>query len=265
MTEDELPEIETIDLVPDLPPPVTGETSVPLPDPALSQDAHEADQALDGMLNEFQGHMTRIAQLIHRIRAQELYRALGYETFEAYIRSKELRLSRSFIYQLAKVGEVLENSGVGLEAPALAQPLQISKLAQIARLPDPETHRRVLETGNLVLRQDDGREEEIPLNDIPVKRLQAHINDTLGLPKRFANDPDPEPVERPRGQVAPGMQNAAAYQIYTPAGQPGDSPWQDMLQGLVNGLMGLEGSVREQAVATVIKAVQGVLRQDIPF
>ena len=264
MHDDDLPEIETIDLVPDLPPSVPGTPATVLTDPAMGQDAREADQALDGMLGEFQGHMTRIAQLIHRIRAQELYRALGYETFEAYIRSKELRLSRSFIYQLAKVGEVLENSGVGAEGPALAQPLQISKLAQIARLPDPETHRRVLETGNLTLRQDDGTEEEIPLNEIPVKRLQAHINDTLGIPRRFVNDPDPEPIDRPRGQV-PGMQNAAAYQAFSPAGATDSPSWENSLQALVNHLMSLDGTTRERAVVASLSAVQGVMRSDIPF
>ncbi|HEY9856352.1 MAG TPA: hypothetical protein V6D05_11475, partial [Stenomitos sp.] len=183
MLDDDALEIETINLVPEgaetapeaeAPEELPVETAdpfeidVPAPkkpapfgrelppiDPANDTPAKDADEQLNDLLTIFQDHVTKIAQLVHRIRSQALYRNLGYDTFEAYIKSKELRMSRSFIYQLAKVGEVIEKAGVDVDQLPAAQDLQISKLAQISRLPDPDVHRKVLETGRITLKNDD--------------------------------------------------------------------------------------------------------------
>lgn len=245
-------------------------SSEPVLDPALDQAAREADSQLNHLLHVFQEHVTQIAQLVHRIRAQGLYRNLGHETFEAYIRSKELRMSRSFIYQLAKVGEVIDNAGVDLEALPAARELQISKLAQIARLPEPDTHRKVLETGKITLRTPEGREEEVSLNEVPVKKLNAHINERLGLPTRLqpAYDPQPEPAYHGAGPT--GLQNAAAYATVVSAERTleasvAHSGWPGALDRLVDELRRLEGGARREAVAEIVRVCQATVSDSIPF
>jgi hypothetical protein len=274
LDDDDL-EIETINLVPDAPPPPPEPAVDVLPapegdrpvDPSLDGAATEADRELNTLLSGFQEQVTRIARVIHRIRSQELFRNLGYESFEAYIRSKELRMSRSFIYQLAKVGEVIENAGIDPETQPAAKDLQISKLAQIARLPDPETHRKVLETGRITLRNEDGVEEDLPLNDVPVKKLNAHINEALGLPPRIglANDPAPEPGFV--GAGATGVQNSAAYQTISVAERtvPAAGSWRQTLDALAAELRALPEGERAGAIAEVIQVCQAMTGDAVPF
>lgn len=277
--DDDWLEIETVNLVPEsvlTPEPPRAAPSAPPPeeaiaaaaerDPTLDGSAQEADSQLDGLLNILHDNLTRIAQVVHRIRSQGLYQNLGYETFEAYIRSKELRMSRSFIYQLAKVGEVLENAGIDLEAQPLARELQISKLAQISRLPDPDTHRKILETGRITLKNDEGLEEDLLLNDVPVKRLNAHINEALGLPPRLAPayDPMPEPSFRGHGQV-PGMQNAAAYAPAAPMVVLHLEGWRATMETLSAELRMLELAERKAAIAEIMRICEGIVDPDVPF
>ncbi|MBO9541187.1 hypothetical protein J7643_11415 [bacterium] len=302
LDDDDVLEIETINLVPDTPAeestpdgesapseasPFTGAMApdvltahVPaaIPtgelkpiDPSNDEPAQEADEQLNSLLHVFQEHVTKIAQLVHRIRAKELYRNLGHETFEAYIKSKELRMSRSFIYQLAKVGEVIENAGVDLDAQPAARDLQISKLAQISRLPDPETHRKVLETGRITLKNEDGFEEDVLLNDVPVKKLNAHINEALGIPPKIAPayDPMPEPAFKGSGQV-PGMQNAAAYQSVVAAERAPEAVmhaggWMGMLDALAADLRVMGISDRRAAVEEIVRVCQATVSDAVPF
>jgi hypothetical protein len=298
LDDDDVLEIETINMVPDPPTeagdseaepaaaadhgsftPDTLEARVPAAypsqetkpvDPANDQPAQEADEQLNTLLHVFQEHVTKIAQLVHRIRAKELYRNLGHETFEAYIKSKELRMSRSFIYQLAKVGEVIENAGVDLDAQPAARDLQISKLAQISRLPDPETHRKVLETGRITLKNADGIDEDIPLNDVPVKKLNAHINEALGIPPKIAPayDPMPEPAFKGSGQT--GMQNAAAYQTVVAAERAPEAVmhaggWTGMLDALAAELRVMGAGDRRAAVAEIVRVCQATISDAVPF
>lgn len=281
MSDDEL-EIETINLVPDAPPSptraVTGsqgdvppdqevaEVAPMPPNPANNAPAQDADTELNVLLATFQEHVTKIAQLVHKIRSQELFRNLGYETFEAYIKSKELRMSRSFIYQLAKVGEVIENAGVDLDVQPAARDLQISKLAQIARLPDPETHRKVLETGLITLRGEDGTPEDVKLNDVPVKKLNAHINEALGIPPKIAPAYDPMPEPAFKGSGATGVQNATAYQTYVVAerGTEG-TDWHGSLDQLVAQLRQLPAHEQSLAVDEVFRMCRAMTDTSIPF
>lgn len=234
--------------------------------PEQVQAANDADQQLNGLLHTFQEYVTQIAQLVHKIRSQELFRALGYETFEAYIRSKELNMSRSFIYQLAKVGEVIEKAGVDPMLPA-ARELQISKLAQIARLPDADEQKRVLETGKILLMRDDGLSEEKPLNDVKVKDLNRHINERLGRPPKIepAYDPDPEPAYKAPGAV-PGVQNASAYEAtYTVHGTSREE-WREALDTLLMELRKLPGEKRQNAIGEISETLRGLTAMaDVPF
>ena len=272
MSDDEL-EIETINLVPEAPPEAPVELDVSeaiapssAPDPALTLPAQEADKQLNVLLQTFQEHVTKIAQLIHKIRSQELFRNLGYETFEAYIKSKELRMSRSFIYQLAKVGEVIENAGVDLDSQPAAKDLQISKLAQIARLPDPDTHRKVLETGLITLRTDDGSTEDVKLNDVPVKKLNAHINEALGIPPKIAPAYDPIPEPAFKGTASTGIQNATAYQTYVVTERSTESSdWREALDQLVVRLRGLSSPDQRLAIDEVLRICQALMDSSIPF
>ncbi|MNX57926.1 hypothetical protein D3C86_887520 [compost metagenome] len=302
LDDDDVLEIETINLVPDTPAeesapdsegaspeadpfaeamgpdvltahvPAAIPVGEPKPiDPANNAPAQEADEQLNTLLHVFQEHVTKIAQLVHRIRAKELYRNLGHETFEAYIKSKELRMSRSFIYQLAKVGEVIENAGVDLDAQPAARDLQISKLAQISRLPDPETHRKVLETGRITLKNEDGFEEDVLLNDVPVKKLNAHINEALGIPPKIAPayDPMPEPAFKGNGQV-PGTQNAAAYQTVVAAERAPEAVmhaggWMGMLDALAAELRVMGVSDRRAAVEEIVRVCQATVSDAVPF
>lgn len=234
--------------------------------PEQIQAATEADRQLNGLLHTFQEYVTQIAQLVHRIRSQELYRALGYETFEAYIRSKELNMSRSFIYQLAKVGEVIEKAGVDPALPA-ARELQISKLAQIARLPDAEEQKRVLETGKIMLLREDGVPEEKPLNEVKVKDLNRLINERLGRAPKIepAYDPDPEPSFKPTG-VTPGIQNAAAYEATYTVHEATREEWREALDTLLMELRKLPGDKRQLAITEITETLRGLATMaDVPF
>lgn len=234
--------------------------------PEQVEAAQEADAQLNGLLHTFQEYVTQIAQLVHRIRSQELYRALGYETFEAYIRSKELNMSRSFIYQLAKVGEVISKTGIDPEAPATRE-LQISKLAQIARLPDAEEQKRVLETGKIMLLRNDGVPEELPLNDVKVKDLNRHINERLGRPPRIepAYDPDPEPAFHATGSV-PGTQNASAYETTYTVHGPAREEWREALDTLLMELRKLPAHKRQSAIDEISETMRGLATMpDVPF
>ena len=234
--------------------------------PEQIQEATDADQKLNGLLHTFQEYVTQIAQLVHRIRSQELFRALGYETFEAYIRSKELNMSRSFIYQLAKVGEVIEKAGVDPTLPA-ARELQISKLAQIARLPDADEQKRVLETGKIMLVRDDGLPEEKPLNDVKVKDLNRHINERLGRAPKIepAYDPDPEPGFKPAG-VTPGVQNASAYEATYSVHGMSREEWREALDTLLMELRKLPGEKRQDAINEITETLRGLSAMaDVPF
>lgn len=276
--DDDLLDIEEVNLVPEAvltpEPPRPGPeaeaapevpTVVELADPELDEPASQADRQLDDLLHTLHDNLTRVAQVVHRIRTQGLFRNLGHETFEAYIRSKELRMSRSFIYQLAKVGEVLENAGLDLEAEPHVRELQISKLAQISRLPDPETHRKVIQTGFITMKNEDGEPEDLRLNDVPVKRLNAHINEALGLPPKLAPafDPDPEPVFRGAGQV-PGMQNAAAY---APAqlDEIRYDGWRATYETLAAELRLLTMSERQVALGQIRRMLDEVEHPAVPF
>lgn len=239
-------------------------------DPANDMPAKEADARLNDLLTVFQEHVTKIAQVVHRIRSQALYRNLGYDTFEAYIKSKELRMSRSFIYQLAKVGEVIEKAGVDVEHLPATQDLQISKLAQISRLPDPEIHRKVLETGRITLRNDSGLEEDYDLNTVPVKKLNAHVNEALGIPPKIghAYDPIPDPAFKGAGQT--GTQNAAAYQTIVAAERAPEithshEGWQGMLEGMVAELRVMSQGDRQDAVAEIVRVIQATVNDAVPF
>ncbi len=234
--------------------------------PEQIQAANDADHQLNGLLHTFQEYVTQIAQLVHKIRSQELFRALGYETFEAYIRSKELNMSRSFIYQLAKVGEVIEKAGVDPLLPA-ARELQISKLAQISRLPDAEEQKRVLETGKILLVRDDGVPEEKPLNDVKVKDLNRHINERLGRAPKIepAYDPDPEPAYKAPGSV-PGVQNASAYEATYSVHGTSREEWREALDTLLMELRKLPGEKRQSAIGEINETLRGLTAMaDVPF
>lgn len=240
-------------------------------DPANDMPAKEADEQLNDLLTIFQEHVTKIAQVVHRIRSQALYRNLGYDTFEAYIKSKELRMSRSFIYQLAKVGEVIEKAGVDVDQLPAAQDLQISKLAQISRLPDPEIHRKVLETGRITLKNDSGLDEEFELNTVPTKKLNAAVNEALGIPPKIlpAYDPMPEPAFKGSGQL-PGTQNAAAYQSVVAAERAPEmtlthQDWRSMLEGMVAELRVMGIADRREAVDEIVRVVQATVNDAVPF
>lgn len=296
MLDDDALEIETINLVPEgaEAPPEPEEPPVELSDPfeiaveppkkaapfgrelapidpANDTPAKEADEQLNDLLTIFQEHVTKIAQVVHRIRSQALYRNLGYDTFEAYIKSKELRMSRSFIYQLAKVGEVIEKAGGDVEHLPAAQDLQISKLAQISRLPDPEIHRKVLETGRITLRNDSGLDEEFDLNTVPVKKLNAHVNEALGIPPKIgpAYDPIPEPAFKGSGQL-PGTQNAAAYTNVVAAERAPEitlthQDWRGMLEGMVAELRVMGVADRREAVDEIVRVIQATVNDAVPF
>lgn len=246
--------------------------------PAAVEAARSADTELNQLLTRFMDCATLVAKAIHRIRSQELYRALGYETFEAYLRSKELRFSRSFVYQLAKVGEVMERSGVDPEESPILQELQISKLAQIARLPSPEEQRRVLTTGRFEVTGADGSREEQPLNDIPLRVISAELDDRLGIERPARR----HAVDEPAMLMADGAVAEAAiareaifggsrsepvvdagWSEFAPI--PAQSGWRETLSQLAFQLQALPRAERQEAVTEVTAVLTGLVSEEIPF
>ncbi|MBI6546104.1 MAG: hypothetical protein HY692_04875 [Cyanobacteria bacterium NC_groundwater_1444_Ag_S-0.65um_54_12] len=89
----------------------TASSPTPAGDANLAE-AIAADAEFDQLLVVVREPLTKLAVLVHRIRDRALYRLLNFDTFEAYISSKQIQLSRSFIFQLAKVGKMLDTVGI---------------------------------------------------------------------------------------------------------------------------------------------------------
>lgn len=159
MDEVSLATLEPVDLTPD-------------PD-----EARAADAEFDQLISVVRDPLVRLAVLIHRIRERGLFRPLGHDSFEAYIGSKQLQFSRSFIFQLAKVGKMFEAAGI--DPVTLPDGSEITKLAQISRLEDPEEQRRIVESGVFQF-----GERERTLRDTPVRELSGLVDRRLGREPR---------------------------------------------------------------------------------
>ena len=241
-------------------PPYLGPAVETAPDP---DEAQAADTELDRLLAVVKEPLCQLAVLVHRIRDRQLHKALGHDTFEAYIASKQLQFSRSFVFQLAKVGKMLEASGVDLVSLP-ERDLEITKLAQIARLDDPDEQRRVIETGAFTV---DDRER--PLREIPVRELTGHVDRRLGREPRAPRtlsetyddaipwdrgDRDDDRVESFVGQPHAIAMPSATYQemrIGAPAGS-----WQVLLDDLASAIRPLSGPDRDDAINALSRLYQ---------
>lgn len=235
----------------------TAEAPAFAPDPA---EAQAADSELDRLLSVVKEPLCRLAVLVHRIRDRQLYKALGQDSFETYIASKQLQFSRSFVFQLAKVGKMLEASGI--DPLALPQSdLEITKLAQIARLPDPDEQRRVVETGYFTV--DD---QDRPLREIPVRELTGHVDRRLGreprAPRSLSETYDEtaipwerdERVESFVGQPHAISMPSASYQEMRIASPQGS--WQILLDDLASAIRPLSGPARDDAINALSRLYQ---------
>ncbi|MEB3298472.1 MAG: hypothetical protein VKO21_03195 [Candidatus Sericytochromatia bacterium] len=155
---------------------------------ASRDEAERLDREVDELVAIVRQPLTRLAVLIHRIREDKVYQQLGHDSFEAWIQAKRLQFSRSFVFQLAKIGRMFERVGM---APDLlpSGETEITKLAQVARLDDPELQRDILEKGYFP--SGDG---DRPLSEIPVRELSRLVDEKLGR----------EPAIRPLSETYDG-------------------------------------------------------------
>ncbi len=228
-----------------------------LPSASEVAEAEVADAELDRLLGIVKEPLSRLAILVHRIRERLLFKALGFDSFEAYIASKQLQFSRSFVFQLAKVGKMLEASGID-PASFPQRDFEITKLAQIARLPDPAEQRRVVETGYFDL-----GDEERPLREIPVRELTTHVDRRLGRePKRSRTlsetyDDSSIPWDGPRAfddENAAAVSQSASFQEMRIAGPA--APWRSLLDSLGSAIRPLEGPDRDDAINALSRLYQ---------
>lgn len=77
-------------------------------------------------MNEMFLELGRALRTIHD---ERLYVALGYSTFEAYIASPEIALSRTLVYRLLRTVRIVD---AGIIEPTTAQEIGVSKLDAIA-------------------------------------------------------------------------------------------------------------------------------------
>ncbi|MBM3266038.1 MAG: hypothetical protein FJZ01_00180 [Candidatus Sericytochromatia bacterium] len=229
----------------------------PPPDPV---EAQAADAELDRLIGIVREPLARLAVLIHRIRERRLYQALGHESFEAYIGGKQLQFSRSFVFQLAKVGKMLD--AVGVDPIALPeQNLEITKLAQIARLPDPLEQRQIIESGAFAA----GEEEARQLADIPVRELSTLVDQRLGKEPRagrgirtLSQTYDEEmPWEGPNqfdDATAGAIPHQFARELRIPG--PADGEWRRLIDELGQAIRPLAGPERDDAINALSRLYQ---------
>ncbi len=228
-----------------------------LPSEADVAEAQVADSELDRLLGIVKEPLSRLAILVHRIRDRLLFKALGFDSFEAYIASKQLQFSRSFVFQLAKVGKMLEASGIDPESFP-QRDFEITKLAQIARLPDAAEQRRVVETGYFDL-----GDEARPLREIPVRELTTHVDRRLGRepkgPRTLSETYDDSsiPWEGPRSfdddHQAAVSQSASFQEMRIPGPA---SEWRNLLDSLASAIRPLDGPDRDDAINALSRLYQ---------
>ncbi len=94
------------------------------------------------MVMQINGHAAEIGRLLIELRDREGWRALGYDTWTAFLRSRELDISRAHLYRLlhqAEVNAVLSPLEMGIpesharEIPPHFTPEQIMDTARFAR------------------------------------------------------------------------------------------------------------------------------------
>ena len=238
---------------------LAAELAAPADPPSESEvaEAQVADAELDRLLAIVKEPLSRLAILVHRIRDRLLFKALGFDSFEAYIASKQLQFSRSFVFQLAKVGKMLEASGID-PASFPQRDFEITKLAQIARLPDPAEQRRVVETGYFDL-----GEEERPLREIPVRELTTHVDRRLGRepkgPRTLSETYDDSsiPWDGPRSfddEPQKAIPQSASFQEMRIAGPA--TEWRGLLDSLASVIRPLEGPDRDDAINALSRLYQ---------
>lgn len=229
----------------------------PPPDP---EEAQAADAELDRLIGIVREPLARLAVLIHRIREKKLFQPLGYDTFEAYIGSKQLQFSRSFVFQLAKVGKMLDS--VGLDPIALPeQNLEITKMAQIARLPDPGEQRQILQTGIF-----EAGDQARPISDIPVRELSTLVDQRLGKEPRQPRavrslsetyDDHEMPWEGP-SRFEDDDSGSVAHQFSREMRIPeaDSSGWRHLVEELGRAIRPLSGPERDDAINALSKLYQ---------
>jgi hypothetical protein len=235
----------------------------PPPDP---EEARAADAEIDRLIGIVRDPLARLAVLIHRIREKQLYIPLGHPTFEAYIGSKQLQFSRSFVFQLAKVGKMLDTVGVDpISLPEHNH--EITKLAHIARLPDADEQRRILETGEFGFGDEGAR----PLTDIPVRELGSLVDRRLGKEPRGRGtvrtlsetyDDSGMPWEGPN-QFDDEASSVVAHQFTREMrieGSGEDSThWRHLVDRLSAAIRPLEGPERDDAINALSRLYQDLV------
>lgn len=228
----------------------------PPPDP---EEAQAADAELDRLIGIVREPLARLAVLIHRIREKKLFQPLGYETFEAYIGSKQLQFSRSFVFQLAKVGKMLDS--VGIDPITLPeQSVEITKMAQIARLPDPGEQREILESGVFA-----SGDESRSISDIPVRELSTLVDQRLGKEPRQpkgvrslseAYDDTQMPWEGPNRFDDDSAAVAHEFSREMRIPEADSSGWRRLVDDLGAAIRPLSGPERDDAINALSKLYQ---------
>ena len=208
-------------------------------------EAERLDREVDALVAVVQQPLVRLAQVIHRIREDKLFEALGHESFEAWI---------------SKGGRMFEK--VGLTPDLLPEgESEITKLAQIARLEDAEIQRTVLENGSFPT-ADGSR----PLSEIPVRELTRLVDERLGREPRIRSlsetyesggtpweGPDsfreaPEPVRDAM------TWDAVAHEPWgSTRAERTDAPWSRIVEDLTRMIEDLSGPDRDDAINAVAR------------
>jgi hypothetical protein len=101
------------------------------PSPAAAQEAHDVDQRIRLKVRQMRGLWVELAAELHDFHDRKLWRALGCDSFEAWLNDPEFEgdLGRRWVYELIAVYEQLVvERGVD---PSRLQRLHVSKVREV--------------------------------------------------------------------------------------------------------------------------------------
>lgn len=101
------------------------------PSPAAAEEAHQVDQRIRLKVRQMRGLWVELAAELHDFHERKLWRALGHDSFEAWLNDPEFEgdLGRRWVYELIAVYEQLVvERGVD---PSRLQRLHVSKVREV--------------------------------------------------------------------------------------------------------------------------------------
>ncbi|MGH2716030.1 MAG: hypothetical protein ACRDM7_19540 [Thermoleophilaceae bacterium] len=161
---------------------------------AAAADAHAVQERIRAGVRAMKQLWIGLAEDLYRFNREELWRDLGYDSFEAWLATPEIELERSWVFRLISVyRELVIDRGV---EPEQIAPLSVDKLRRV--LP-------AIRRGHVTVEEALADVESVPHRDLQT-RYEA-------MTVRPPNDPEPpiEPEAEPEYAMCPAC--GSRYQV----------------------------------------------------